>query len=167
MSEDERFGELRSLMHALHGQDRWEATCAMLQDWPRDHLHDTVLPYLRGLFERDEATSRVAPDGWWAWGASGEVVSEHPALALATGIAWEVKDVAHAQAQLAGLRATHLTCHRLRWSAPMKRKPAYAPRSTLGTPLAMPSKPIWAMASGYMAKRLVLELQWRWKCLRA
>ncbi len=119
MSGDERFGELRSDMHSRHGEDRWLAVCALLQDWPdQEQLREVVIPYLRELFARDEDTVRLAPQGWWWW-RGDQLISKHPALSLATGIACDIDDnpteLMIAKQRLAGMRAAGLTCHSLEW----------------------------------------------------
>ncbi len=115
MTLDERFGELRELMHSRHGEDRWQAACAMVQDWPQArHLEETVIPYLRGWFARDD-TIRLAPDAWWTWSASDTLIPQHPALSLATGITWRVSKGRRVEAQRHALHSAGLTCHKLYW----------------------------------------------------
>ncbi len=117
MNLDERFGELRSVMHSLHGEARWQAVCAMLHDWPeQEHLQQTIIPYLQGLFAHDATTLRVAPDAWWSWGAGGELIRQDAALKLATGISWAVEDAQHVATQLTHLRRAGLSCHHLSWN---------------------------------------------------
>ncbi len=48
-----------------------------------------------------------------------------------------------------------------------ERESGCAPPSTWVTPLAMPSKPTWAMVSGCTVKRLRPVRSWPWRCLRA
>ena len=80
-----RFGELRSAVHSLEGDARWTKLTELLNDWPEDHFHELVLPYLEGILRHDTSL-REAPQRWHTIDAHRLIV--HHAFALARAVRW-------------------------------------------------------------------------------
>jgi hypothetical protein len=82
-SPEDRFGELRSVVHSSPDSTLWQSLTPLLDDWPGDYFEQVVLGYLSELFKGSRAL-RPAPDAWLSLSSRG--VALHPAWRLANAL---------------------------------------------------------------------------------
>jgi hypothetical protein len=65
MSDEHRFGDLRSLMQEAPSESVWTRLVALLDAWPRETLESEALPYVCEHLRRwPEELERRVPDSW-------------------------------------------------------------------------------------------------------
>lgn len=77
------FGDVRSLLQHAPEQARWEALCALLDQFDADTLARELVPYAQGMLRPWDSMLRVAPKRWVLRILSGEEV---PQATLATAV---------------------------------------------------------------------------------
>jgi hypothetical protein len=64
MSEDNLFGELRSLLQRPPSRAAWDHLCLALEEWPAEALEQQALPYVTSILDRWPDALRVANPRW-------------------------------------------------------------------------------------------------------
>jgi Ran GTPase-activating protein (RanGAP) involved in mRNA processing and transport len=76
VNHDQRFGELRSLLHSAPSAALWTALCELLHDWPTPQLGQIAVPYALDHLKAWPDALRACPLDW----IKGD---PHPALPIA------------------------------------------------------------------------------------
>ena len=72
MDEQERFGELRSLVNGEPSEEAWDAICAILEDEDDDRVREELSPYLEHHLADWPDEIRVVPAPWYFAILAGE-----------------------------------------------------------------------------------------------
>lgn len=64
MSENTRFGEIRSLLHGEGTASTWAALCALVDLCDQNELTDRIIPYIKAHLDRWPVELRIAPRRW-------------------------------------------------------------------------------------------------------
>lgn len=86
----ERFGQVRSLLHQPPSGLVWSQLCAVIDDWPPSpHLTYEVLPYTQELLSSwPTSIFRPAPYKWWSISSPLDTTLRSAAMPLANGLSF-------------------------------------------------------------------------------
>lgn len=109
----ERFGQVRSLLHQPPSALVWSKLCAVIDDWsPSPQLTHEVLPYAQELLSSwPPSLFRPAPHKWWSMSSPLHSTQSSAALPLANGLSFN-----RATLDPAKLRAIVELCTRHRFT---------------------------------------------------
>jgi hypothetical protein len=116
MTQDARFGELRSILQRPAAKETWGALCQNLNLWDLESLEHVALPYVLDLVTRwPTKVTRSAPKPWIQRALGGEDVAQ---LAAANVLVWASRNLSHVEllALTTSPRLANLTCLDLSWN---------------------------------------------------